>query len=117
MAEGLVAQDEIGLRHEGASDCHTLAHAARELVGIRVLEPLQPEPRNPLRRRHRQILLAPAEDFHGQANVRERRLPRQEPIRLEDRRHVAAKAIEVRVDVRPVDLDAATRGRRESEQQ
>src|SRR6266566_3770128 len=83
-AEWLVHQQDLRLVDKGLSQCHTLAHAARELVRVAVLEPGKSNTRDPIARMLERLGFWLTAEPRAGGNVAEYILPGEDRIRLED---------------------------------
>ena len=107
VTERLVGQEQRGLDDEGARQRHALAHASRQLVGIRLLEAREPEPIEPGPRALDLIAWLLPQQLERQPHVVDRRPPRQQSVLLEDGGEHAAEVIELVVGHAPADDDTA----------
>ena len=83
-AEGLVHQQEGGVEEKRPADRHPLLHAARELVGVALLEALEAGKPDELARARAIAIGRLAAHLRGEEHVRECGAPGQEHRGLED---------------------------------
>ena len=88
--ERLVHQHDVGVRGQRAGHRHPLAHAARQLVRVLLLEALQPDQVDEVAHGGRALGLRHALDLQAMGDVLLDRAPRQDGELLEDDAAVAA---------------------------
>jgi hypothetical protein len=102
-AERLVHQQDVGLVDQALRQRHALAHAARELMRMAVLELPEADPAQPITRAVACLRLVRAAEAGTDLDVLEHRLPRQQRVGLEHESDVTADG----VDRVPVNTDVA----------
>ena len=93
--ERLVHEQRIGLHHQGPCDAHALAHAAGELLRVRVLESVQSDGVDGLQCSATALLARHAAGLQPQFHIRLHREPRHQREGLEHESHSGIRAGDV----------------------